>query len=199
MTKNLSQYVKFKHHALRQQNNDVTVSDHQVVHSRRASCCFTCYSDQKNCEILWHTFFRKPRRKKLLSNLVFFAKYRQLDYMFLLQKHHSRKHIINHISVKHFTATSNSLFLSGCKLCPHLVNSFSVRLNSAGFLKYGTSSNHHVNTCLGDLANVINFYPSVNFKSAINASFINHFAGQPCFIKGARNEGLSSESRVDTH
>mmetsp|Transcript_15612 Transcript_15612/g.28219 ORF Transcript_15612/g.28219 Transcript_15612/m.28219 type:complete len:218 (+) Transcript_15612:100-753(+) len=92
-----------------------------------------------------------------------------------------------------------SLNLSFGKFLSHGINGLFVSFNGARFLQDGTSCNHHVNTGLSNLPNVVDLDTSINLQTTINASFLNKFPCLTCLFQSGRNESLPTESRVYTH
>ena len=81
----------------------------------------------------------------------------------------------------------------------HHIDGLLVSFNSAGLLEDGRSGNHHVNSGFGNLSDVVNLDTSINFQTAVQSVVVDQFSGFSGLVKGGRDEGLSSESRVDRH
>ena len=91
------------------------------------------------------------------------------------------------------------LFLGRGELLSHFIDGLLVRLDSAGLLKDGTSSNEHINTGLADLLDVVNLDAAIDLETAVDASVIDHLASLAGLLKSGGDEGLSTETGVDAH
>ena len=98
-----------------------------------------------------------------------------------------------------FPCRRNDLLSNLGQFRAHLVDSLLVSLNGTGFLEDGASGNHHINTGFSNFLDVVNLNTSIDFQSAVNSGIINELAGFSGFIQNGRDEGLSSETRVDRH
>mmetsp|Transcript_4215 Transcript_4215/g.8052 ORF Transcript_4215/g.8052 Transcript_4215/m.8052 type:complete len:284 (-) Transcript_4215:234-1085(-) len=95
--------------------------------------------------------------------------------------------------------TTLYLLLDIGKLFTHSINCLLVCLHGTGLLEDSRPSNHHIHTSLSDLPNVIHLDTSIDFKTAINSSLVNHLTSLSCLIQYSGDESLSSKSWVNRH